>query len=249
MSDRIESLTAAILAGGLGTRLRPVVGKNQKTIASVAGKPFLFYLLDQIASAGVKRVVILAGYRAGDVRSVLGTRYGDLTVTYSEEPSPLGTGGALRFALPALDSDPVLAMNGDSYCRTDLRSLWANHRASGANATLVVRRVQDTRQSGRVCFDKRRMIASFVEKGTGKGPGWINAGIYLLSRRLIESIPSDRPVSIEREIFPAWIGRGLLAHPTRGQFIDIGTPEFFDAAQRFFKPHGSLRLRPPRTHS
>jgi NDP-sugar pyrophosphorylase family protein len=98
----------------------------------------------------------------------------------------------------------------------------------------VVREVADTRQSGRVSYDAGGVVTSFVEKGASAGAGWINAGIYLLGRTLLEGIPAERPVSLEREVFPAWIGRGLRAFPTAGKFLDIGTPESYAAAQRMF---------------
>ena len=252
MSEELQRLTAAILAGGLGTRLRPVVAARQKAVAEVGGRPFLLHLLDQLADAGLGRVVVCAGYRAEDVHASAGTEYRGLSLFYSEEPAPLGTAGALRFALNLLESDPVLVMNGDSYCDADLQSLWETHRARGANATLVVRQIDDTTQSGRVTFDDRGTITSFIEKGAAVGPGWINAGIYLLGRALIESIPVGQPVSIERETFPAWIGRGLFACPTRGKFMDIGTPDSYAAAQGFFSnpaeaPPGADTPKRPRT--
>lgn len=225
---------AAILVGGLGTRLRAATGGAQKVIAPVAGKPFLFRLLDQLADAGLDRVVLCAGHRADDVAATVGTAYRSLRVEYSEEKAPLGTGGALRFALPLLRADPVLAMNGDSFCEVDFLSFRAAHAASGASATLVVREVEDPSRSGRVEFGEDGRIRRFVEKAPGNGRGWINAGVYLLGRAMLESIPERRAVSLEREIFPAWVGRGLCAFPTEGKFLDIGTPESYVAAQSFF---------------
>ncbi|MCX6899219.1 MAG: nucleotidyltransferase family protein [Verrucomicrobia bacterium] len=234
MSDGLHNITAAILAGGQGTRLRAVVADRQKVVASVAGRPFLMRLLDQLADAGLRRVVICTGYKAGQVAEMAGNEYRGMSLRYSPEPGPLGTAGALRNALPLLESDPVLTMNGDSYCETDLVAFWKAHRERHASGSMVVREVADTSQSGRVSFDQSGAIGSFVEKGASAGPGWINAGIYLLGRALLEGIPAERPVSLERETFPAWIGRGLCAFPTAGKFLDIGTPESYAAAQKMF---------------
>ena len=225
---------AAILAGGLGTRLREVLSGGQKVIAPVAGRPFLFRLLDQLADAGFRRVVLCAGHRARDVASAVGAAYRGLRVEHSEEKEPLGTGGALRYALPLLRTDPVLAMNGDSFCGVDLPAFRAAHAASGAPATFVVREAEDTSRSGRVELGEDGRILRFVEKAQGGGRGWINAGVYLLGRAALESIPEGRAVSLERETFPAWVGRGLRAFPTGGKFLDIGTPENYAAAQQFF---------------
>lgn len=234
MSDGLRNLTAVILAGGQGTRLRAVVADRQKVVANVAGRPFVTRLLDQLADAGLRDVVICTGYKAEQVAEMIGFEYRGMSLRYSPEPSPLGTAGALRNALPMLKSDPVLAMNGDSFCEVDLAAFGRAHRECKASGSLVVRELADTSQSGRVSFEQNGAIGSFVEKGGAAGPGWINAGIYLLGRALLESIPLDRAVSLEREIFPAWIGQGLAAFPTTGKFLDIGTPESHAAAQKAF---------------
>jgi len=234
MSERPDKLTAAILVGGLGTRLRPVLADKQKVIAPVAGRPFLYRLLDQLADAGLRRVVLCTGYKAAEVASTVGPAYRNLSITYSPEPQPLGTAGALRNALPLLDTDPVLALNGDSFCEIDLGPFQDVHAARRANASLAVREVEDTSRSGRVSFDERGSVTSFIEKDGATGHGWINGGIYLLSRAVLQSIPAGRAVSIERETFPAWVGRGLYAFPTTGKFLDIGTPPAYFAAQKLF---------------
>ncbi|MEK9148068.1 MAG: sugar phosphate nucleotidyltransferase, partial [Patescibacteria group bacterium] len=116
----LSGITAAILAGGLGTRLRSVLADKPKVLAEIYGRPFLSYLLDQLNDAGVRRVVLLIGYRGDEIRNVFGDYYKNLKIRYSEESSPLGTGGAVRLALPILDSDPAFIMNGDSFCDADI---------------------------------------------------------------------------------------------------------------------------------
>lgn len=233
MPDRLDQLTAAILVGGLGTRLRPVLADRQKVVAPVAGRPFLFRLLDQLADAGLRRVVLCTGHKAEQVVESVGKEYRSMQISYSAEPVPLGTAGALRHALPLFGSDPVLTMNGDSSCEVDLTALWEAHRQHQATGTLVVAHVADSGGRGCVRFDADGAITSFAEK-VAAGEGWINAGIYLLGRSLLESIPPERAVSIERETFPSWVGRGLYAFQTRGRFLDIGTPESYVIAQQFF---------------
>ena len=138
----------------------------------------------------------------------------------SAAPMKIGSG------ISASPATTVIAMNGDSFCDVDLQQLTEPN-------TIVVREIPDTSASGRVEFDTHHVITRFAEKGQG-GPGWINAGIYLLNREFLDYIPTGRAVSIEREVFPAWVGRGLRAFPTHGRFLDIGTPESYAAAQRFF---------------
>lgn len=221
--------TAVVLAGGLGTRLAPVVGPRPKVLAQVLGRPFLAFLLDRLAASGIARVVLCTGYGGGQVRAYFGDRHGALALAYSREAAPLGTAGALRLALPLLDEDPVLALNGDSYCDADLAAVWAAHHASGAAATLVLAEVSDAARYGSVATDGDGRVVGFAEK-TASGPGWVSAGIYVLARRVLEEIPRGRPVSLEREVLPRWIGRGLRAERSDGTFIDIGTPRAYAAA-------------------
>ena len=225
-------MTAAILAGGLGTRLRSVVADRPKVLADVRGRPFLTYLLDQLTAAGLKCVVLCTGYMGDQVYKMFGYSYGGLRLAYSQESSPLRTAGALRLALPLFTSDCVLVMNGDSFCHIDLSAFFKWHCAHGATATLALVRTNDSARYGRVHVNADGVVFSFDEK-SGKGaPGWINTGVYLLTRSLIETIPEKRAISLEREMFPAWIGRGLCAYRTEGRFLDIGTPEAYAAAEQ-----------------
>jgi NDP-sugar pyrophosphorylase family protein len=230
----LSDITAAILAGGLGTRLRPVVGDRPKVLAEVGGRPFILYLLDQLAAVKVREVVLCTGYRGDRVKEILGETYGPLRLVYSQESSPLGTGGALGLALPRFSSDRVLVLNGDSFCEGNLRALAQVHRLRGAGATLLLVEVPDTGRYGRVDLDGEGRITGFWEKEKAGGRGWVNGGIYLIDRPLLESIPPDQIRSLERDIFPAWIGRGLYGFRTQARFIDIGIPESLGRAEHFF---------------
>lgn len=234
-------VTAAILAGGLGTRLRSIVADRPKVLAEVRGRPFLAYLLDQVAAAGVKMVVLCTGYLGEQVRETFGDTYRSLRLFYSQESSPLGTAGALRLALPLFESDTVLVMNGDSFCETNLGTFWTWHCAREAAATLRLIKVVDTRRYGRVQIDANGRVFGFDEKGDTSAPGWINAGIYLLKRHLLQAIPTSGAVSLEREIFPTWISRGLYGYQSAGRFLDIGTPEAYAATEQFFAPETPTR--------
>lgn len=231
----MQGISAAILAGGLGTRLRGVVADRPKVLAEIHGRPFLTYLLDQLALAGIDNVVLCTGYQANLVERVIGKQYKNLHVSYSEEKEPLGTGGALRLAAANLSSDPVLVMNGDSYCVADFGAFTRFHRDRQARATLLLTEVADVGRFGVVRTDDVGRVLGFDEKG-GTGPGWINAGVYLLSRAVLQEIPEGRPVSLEREMFPGWIGQGMYACRLGGRFIDIGTPESYAEACDFFHP-------------
>ncbi len=226
----LSNVTAVILAGGLGTRLRSIVSDRPKVLAEVGGRPFIEILLDQLAMADVRSVVLCTGYMGNQVQDRLGTHYRRMTLRYSCEPQPLGTAGALRLALPMLDSDPVLVMNGDSYCDASLEAFADWHAERRAPATILLAETDDTRRYGRVQLDDEWRVLSFSEKTDDTGPGWINAGIYLLSQPLIEPITVGRAVSLEREVFPAWIGLGLSGFRSEGRLWDIGLPESYARA-------------------
>jgi NDP-sugar pyrophosphorylase family protein len=231
----LRHLTAAILAGGLGTRLRPVIGERPKVLAPVHGRPFLTYLLDQLAEACIEEVVLLTGYQAERVYQSVGDRYLDLRLIHRPERRPLGTAGSVREALPSLNSPVVLVMNGDSYCDVDVGAFWDFHRSQAADLSLVITSVSDTARYGRVETAANGRVLRFDEKDAAAGPGWINVGIYLLKRALIEEIPRGRPLSLERDFLPAWLGeRRVCAFPCAGPFLDIGTPQSYAAAESFF---------------
>jgi D-glycero-alpha-D-manno-heptose 1-phosphate guanylyltransferase len=233
-SHPLEQVTVAILAGGLGSRLRSVVTDRPKAIMAIQGKPFLTYLLDQLVVAGTRDIVLCTGYRGDQIRMMFGESYGTLRLTYSQEPKPMGTAGALRFALPLFKSNPVLVMNGDSYCETNLREFWVWHTRRHSNASLLLTKIFDTERFGQVQIDLDGKITAFIEKGAGPNPGLINAGIYLINRHLLEEISPSHAVSLERQVFPTWIGRGFHGFASESRFVDIGTPEAYASAESFF---------------
>ena len=239
----IADLTVALLAGGLGTRLRTVLPDRPKVLAQIGTRPFLAYLLDQIAAAGCRSVVLCTGYLGEQIASAFGQNYGGLRISYSREREPLGTGGAVRLAMPSVDTKWVLVMNGDSFCQIDLGDFWQWHCQRQASASLALARVARSERYGLVKLDRAARVVEFSEKNS-TGEAWINAGIYFLSRELIQSISPNTSVSLEREVFPRWVGRGLYGYRAPGPFLDIGTPEDFAGAENFFaRLHDSQRRR------
>ena len=236
-TGRLSSVSAVILAGGLGTRLRTVVVDRPKVLAPVAGKPFLTYLLDQLEKAGIHEVVLCTGYLAQQIQETFGNSYRSLNIKYSPEQESLGTAGALRHALSLISNPITFVMNGDSYCDVSLGALYDHHLAHRAQATVCLTNAEDSSRYGRVATDERRRITRFIEKGESYGPGMINAGIYLIDTDMIQEIPEGGQISLEREVFPLWIGREFYAYcQEHTTFIDIGTPESFKQAQRLFAP-------------
>jgi NDP-sugar pyrophosphorylase family protein len=230
----LAGLSVAILAGGLGTRLRSLVPDRPKVLAEVGGRPFLHWWLDALDRQGCSDIVLCAGYKADQLGDTLGHFHRRLTLWYSTEQQPLGTGGALRHALDFFQSDPILVLNGDSYCEVDLGAFLAAHQACGADASLVLNHVEDSSRFGRVEAQPDGRIEAFREKSAGAGPGWINAGIYLIRRELLAALPDSDNRSLECDLLPRWVLGHVHGYPSTGRFIDIGTPESLAQANRFF---------------
>ena len=223
-----------ILAGGLGTRLSSLVSDRPKALVEINRRPFLSYLFDQLESAGCRKVVLCTGYLGGAIRKKFGTRYKSLSLFYSRESVPRGTGGALRLALPLVKTKSILVMNGDSFCGASLTDFYLDYKDKKTKAAILLTRVPDARRYGKVSMDAKGRILRFLEKDSNARAGWINAGVYLLNRDLLRSIPARKVVSLEKEMFPAWIEAGLYGHRVRARFLDIGTVESYNRAGHFF---------------
>jgi mannose-1-phosphate guanylyltransferase len=232
MGKPLADLDVAVLAGGLGTRLAGAVPGLPKILAPVAGRPFAEHLLDWLAREGARRIVFLLGHRADAVRAHLAAHpRAGLVFEALVEPSPLGTGGALAFARARLGTDPVLTVNGDTFVDSDLSPLRTAHETARAAAAMLCVRVPDAGRYGRIEIADGR-VARFVEKDTSiRGEGPINAGVYLLSARLLDTVPRGRAVSLERDVFEKLPPGSIAARlDERARFVDIGTPDSWRGA-------------------
>lgn len=230
-------LTAAILAGGLGTRLQPVLPGTAKTVAQVAGRPFIDYLLAQLVRSGTRRIVMCTGVHSNQVHTQVGDVFEGVPVLYSQETKPMGTGGAVALAWHNFaDAEGWLVTNGDSYLDLDIPGLIAAHRASACALTLAILKVADAARYGTVEWSPETCkVLSFREKSDEAGPAWINGGVYFFEPECLNSLSPDKPLSLEKEVFPHWVERGINVYPVEnGRFIDIGTPESYQSAQLFF---------------
>jgi len=223
-------MEAIILAGGLGTRLRSVVADLPKAMAPVAGRPFLEHLLDFLVDAGFASAVLAVGYRADAIRDHFGDRYRGLPLAYSVEGKPLGTGGAIRLAMNQASSPEVFVVNGDTFVDVDFSAMLAAHRGAHARLTIAVHEVPDAARYGALDITGDR-VRGFFEKGRA-GSGWINAGVYLLARALLDGEVLPTAFSFESDyLVPNVEALQPLAFPTKGLFIDIGVPEDYARAQ------------------
>jgi NDP-sugar pyrophosphorylase family protein len=221
---------AVILAGGEGTRLRPLTLRLPKPTAPVADRPLLRHQLDLLGRAGVHEIVFSLAYQPERIQAVFGdgSAFGK-KIHYAVEETPLGTGGAVKNAEPHLDSTTVV-FNGDILIDVDLEKVVADHKRLKAAATIVLTPVENPSAYGLVETDADGRVKRFTEKP--KDPSQIttnniNAGIYVLESSTLDLMPRGVNYSIERGFFPSLLARGDLVrgHVHRGYWIDIGTPE------------------------
>ena len=224
-----------VLAGGLGTRLAHALGDLPKALAPLGGRPFLERQLTWLAKQGLDEIVLCVGHGAEQVEQALGDGKAlGVSVYYSHESSPLGTGGALAQARSWVKG-PSLVVNGDTLADLDL---WALERARwehGVVASLALFRIDDAQESGRVECDGEDRVIRFVEKdGSHQGEAWVNGGCYAFAPALWDWLPSGAS-SLERDVLPRLAGAGqLVGYVAEGSFWDIGTPQGLERAERRF---------------
>jgi mannose-1-phosphate guanylyltransferase len=236
MADTQESQSApalaeidvVVLAGGLGTRIRHVLGDVPKVLAPINGRPFLEYLLDRLAALGSRRVLLALGHLAGQVSEYLARHpRDDIEILTIVEPEPLGTGGALSHVRSSLRSDPVLVMNGDTHVDADLAWFAASHHAAGAEASILCVDVDSGDRYGRIEVAADGNVRRFIEKDPNySGPATISAGIYLFSAALLDRLAASEGASLERDFLERLPAGSIHAAIARdSSFIDIGTPD------------------------
>jgi len=227
-----HGFTAMVLCGGAGTRLRSVVADRPKPLAPIGCEPFLFRVLDQLAAAGCRQAILCSGHLGEQIERECGGEHAGVELLYSRETEPLGTGGAMVAALPLVESEDVVVVNGDSFTDLYLGAFVARARAEQVDVAMVAVQVADRSAFGAVELDDSDRVTRFCEKGV-RGPGLVNAGIYWLPRQTIAAFP-DGACSFEHDILPGLVERGVFADKTSGGFVDIGTPASYAAAEKFF---------------
>jgi mannose-1-phosphate guanylyltransferase len=226
---------AVVLVGGQGTRLRPLTCTTPKPMLPTAGVPFLTHLLVKARDAGVDHAILSTSYRA----AVFEGHFGDgadlgLRITYVTEAVPLGTGGGIRNVADRLRGDDFLVFNGDVLSGVDLVALVASHRERAADVTLHLTEVADARAFGCVPTDPDGRVTAFLEKMPEPVTNRINAGCYVFAPSVLDRIPAGRPVSVERETFPALLAEGARVYGfvDTAYWLDLGTPAAFVQGSR-----------------
>ena len=221
-------MQAVILVGGEGTRLRPLTSTVPKPVVPLVDRPFIAFMLDWLVTHGIDDVIMSCGFLATSVRNVLGdgSAYG-VRLRFVEEPDPRGTAGALKYASSMLD-ERFLMLNGDVLTDIDLSAQIAQHERTGAKGTLALVPVADPSAYGLVHLNEDHSVREFLEKPSADAvieTNLISAGAYVLEREILDLVPPDRNVSIEREVWPQLVGDGLYGFPSESYWLDIGTPE------------------------
>jgi D-glycero-alpha-D-manno-heptose 1-phosphate guanylyltransferase len=223
---------AIILAGGFGTRLQHIVNNLPKPMANINGKPFLFFLLRRLQAAGISHIILSTGYLHEKIENYFGNSFENLKITYSHETDPLGTGGAIQFALGKAETDNIFVLNGDTLFDIDFEYFDNFYRMKKTVLAVALRKEKDTSRYGSVKINETAKIIGFTEKHTARSEGLINGGIYLLNKKLIEYQKLPIFFSFEKEILEKrYTSNDFFGLPFDSYFIDIGIPEDYQRAQ------------------
>jgi len=228
---------AIILAGGFGTRLREVIGKDiPKPMAPVNGKPFLEYLLTYLDKWGVDRVILASGYKHEVIEEYFGDRYKSQEIVYSREEEPLGTGGAVKKALEYVNGFSCYVINGDTFFDVNLWKMANAFKAKEAVSMMALRKMDDVSRYGIVKIDLDNKITDFKEKGSETGMGFINGGTYILQRKAFLELNLPEKFSLETDYFEKYYSKqAIFGVRCYSFFLDIGIPEDYEEAQDAFE--------------
>ncbi len=236
-----ENIDTVILCGGLGTRLQNVAKGLPKPMVDINGKPFLDLIIDSLASFGFKRFILCSGYKSKIIAEHYRQKNDGLEYVLSEEAIPLGTGGAMVQAKNLITSKVFLGLNGDSICQIDFKEFLKFHLEKKANVSIALTSVDDPQDYGSINLNENQEITGFNEKSSLRsGAGLVNAGIYLFNLQSIDSFPSQKKLSLEYDVFPAFVGSGLYGYVDPAQLFDIGTPQRLDIMRKYFQPEGEI---------
>jgi D-glycero-alpha-D-manno-heptose 1-phosphate guanylyltransferase len=225
-------MEAIILAGGKGTRLKSVIKDIPKPMAPLQDRPFLSFILDELSAQGFEHAVLSTGYKHGVIQDYFGDQYLDMKISYSQETSPLGTGGAIRQALTAAREDNVFVLNGDTMFRVDFRDMLRFHQEQQSGMTVALKKMEDSSRYGTVETAEGKLV-DFGEKKANSG-GLINGGIYLIGQQLFPVL-AEMPerFSFEKDFMEVFFRKmPIMAYPSDAYFIDIGIPEDYRRAHQ-----------------
>lgn len=227
-------MDALILCGGEGKRLRPILRNKPKAMVDINGRPFLDILIDYLQRYGIKRIILGVGYKRDMIKSYYSNRNNKVSIEFSQEHKPLGTGGAVRNSQHLIKSNPFLAMNGDSFCDINIPEFLSFHKTKNALATVALVKTKDTQGYGIIGMDSSHRICYFSEKSKIKKGGFVNTGIYIFNQKIFSYMSNRAAFSLEYDFFPHLIGKRFYGYVAHKKLIDIGTSDRLKTAERIF---------------
>lgn len=225
-----------ILCGGKGTRFQEVSSHTPKALADIHGKPFLDILLDHYLNLGFERFILCTGFLSHRIKQYYSNSKYKQYVNFSEEPFPLGTGGAIKNAKPFIESDDFIVLNGDSFCDIDYKEFLEFHfNKTKARVTIALTKTDERTDTGSIGIDeKTSLITEFHEKILQSAYPYINAGVYVFDKNVLDMIPDNQNYSLEHALFPELANKGLYGFISNKKLIDIGTKDRYEKALQFF---------------
>jgi len=235
MSKLIKNTDVYILCGGFGKRLKSVTKNKPKPMVKIGDKPFLDIIIEYLSGFGFKHFILGIGYRAEVFKKYYKNfKSKDLNIEFCEEKIPLGTGGAVKKARSLIKSNPFLVLNGDSFCEFEPLDFLRFHKNKKAIVSILLRKVRRGADYGKVKLNKKSLITDFNEKDSQAKNCLVNAGVYLFDKRALGLMPRQKAFSLERDFFPKLTEKKCFAYTKSGFFIDIGTPERYLKASKYF---------------
>lgn len=221
---RLDGITAVVLCGGLGSRLKSLLPDTPKAMATIGETPFIQSVVDFLGNQGIRRIILCIGFKGEVIKKYFQGFAEDIEIVFSEESLPMGTAGAFKNAEADIHYFPVLVLNGDTHFSVDIQKLLKFHKSRKSVATIVVTKTEERKDGGGIRVDQNSRVLSFEEKSTKNHFDYLNAGMYLFEREILEGIPRG-PSSLEKEVIPGILNKDVFAFPVDTPQFDIGTPE------------------------
>ncbi|MDI6752561.1 MAG: nucleotidyltransferase family protein [bacterium] len=238
---RLKEIDVVILTGGQGTRLREIISDRPKTMAEINQRPFLDILIGNVSSYGFRRFILCTCHMADVIKDYYAGKNLQCEILFSNEETPLGTGGAVKNAEDFIQTSPCLVINGDSFCSVNLLQFFDFHLRKGALLSMVVAEAENTKDYGVISLDDSQKIIQFKEKG-GEEKAYINAGIYLFEKDIFSLIPPETKYSLEYDLFPRLVDKEFYGYITQERLIDIGTAQRYEEGKRFLRHPIKIRM-------
>jgi len=237
---RTNDCDCVILCGGLGKRLQSVVHDVPKVMAQVDGQPFLDFVIEYLRTQKIVRIILCTGYKTNLIEEYYRAHNFGLTIDFSKENEPLGTGGAVKNARDIIVSDVFFVLNGDSFLSADLQTFLDFHKEKGSLASMLVSKMSEGRDFGNLRLDDDNRIIDFQEKIDDANHYLVNAGIYCFEQTIFSRMPEVETFSLEKDLFPKLVGDQFYGYRVNQEFVDIGTPERYNLALQKLKKRKTL---------